>query len=484
MPGILVSNTESGEAHVWYADGTKIVDRKRVLDADGLVVSVNGPWKIVATGTDAGAFTRPNIIWHDANSHMTLLWRMFNYRLSSTATVVDEAGNPIFVGPPWETVGCGDFNGDGKADILWHDNSTGGGTDETQIWFIDGHRITSRATVVDEAGNPIFVGPPWETVGCGDFNGDGKADILWHDNSTGGGTDETQIWFIDGHRITSRATVVDEAGNPIFVGLPWHVVGVGDFNGDGKADILWHDHAPDGGGSHELQIWFMDGHRITSRAAVLAENGNPVVVEPPWRIEAVGEFTHHRVGPVTAEGSPAGTFRGDVVVTGKMEVSGGIVVPHGDISVSGDLILTGADVAEQFDVADHANTADGIGPGTVVVLDADGAIAPCTAAYDTRVAGVVSGAGDRVPALLLDRGAPGREAEDDRRPVAVTGKAWCRAEALDHPIKVGDLLTTSSVRGHARKATDRTDALGAVIGKALTQLHRGTGTVLVLVGLA
>jgi hypothetical protein len=178
-----------------------------------------------------------------------------------------------------------------------------------------------------------------------------------------------------------------------------------------------------------------------------------------------------------------GQFRGNLLVEGGFSVTG----PGrfgGDVTVVGDLVLTGADVAELFDVADRTTNVDGIEPGTVVVLDADGAIAPCDAAYDTRVAGVVSGAGDRVPALLLDRGAPSLRTADDRCPVAVTGKVWCRAEALDHPIKVGDLLTTSSVRGHARKATDRAGAFGAVLGKALTPLSRGVGPVLVLVGLA
>jgi hypothetical protein len=152
---------------------------------------------------------------------------------------------------------------------------------------------------------------------------------------------------------------------------------------------------------------------------------------------------------------------------------------EGNVEVTGDLLLTGADVAEQFDVADpHEVTA----PGTVVVLDDDGALAPCARPYDTRVAGVVSGAGDRVPALVLDR------REDDpgtaeRRPVAVVGKVWCQANASEEPIRVGDLLTTSETCGHAMRAVDRDSAFGAVLGKALTPLASGVGLVLVLVGL-
>jgi hypothetical protein len=47
--------------------------------------------------------------------------------------------------------------------ILWHNSSTG----EIQLWFMDGHRLTSRATVFGEDGRPTFIGPPWSIVGTG-----------------------------------------------------------------------------------------------------------------------------------------------------------------------------------------------------------------------------------------------------------------------------------------------------------------------------
>jgi hypothetical protein len=175
----------------------------------------------------------------------------------------------------------------------------------------------------------------------------------------------------------------------------------------------------------------------------------------------------------TAGTGLAGHFDGAVFIARDASI-------HGNVSVDGDLVLTGADVAEQFELS----TAD-LEPGSVVVLDDDGRLTASSKEYDPRVAGIISGAGDRVPALVLDRVptggavAPGR----GRRPVAVVGKAWCRADASAGPIHVGDLLTTSTVAGHAMRAHDRLTAIGAVIGKALTPLPAGTGHVLVLVGL-
>ncbi len=142
---------------------------------------------------------------------------------------------------------------------------------------------------------------------------------------------------------------------------------------------------------------------------------------------------------------------------------------------SGDIRLLGADCAEDFDVRD-ASTADG---GTVLVIDNGGALRVSEHAYDRRVAGVVSGAGDFRPGILLDA----RETEDGRRPISLMGKTFCKVDATRFPVKVGDLLTTSETPGHAMKAVDTTRAFGAVLGKALGSLHHGRGLVPILVTL-
>jgi hypothetical protein len=92
---------------------------------------------------------------------------------------------------------------------------------------------------------------------------------------------------------------------------------------------------------------------------------------------------------------------------------------------------------------------------------------------------VISGAGDFRPALVLDR----RPGAAGRQPVALMGKVFCRVDADAGAIRPGDLLTTSATPGHARRATDRARAFGAVLGKALSGLDRGQGVVPVLVTL-
>jgi hypothetical protein len=148
---------------------------------------------------------------------------------------------------------------------------------------------------------------------------------------------------------------------------------------------------------------------------------------------------------------------------------------EGDVEVTGDIRLTNADCAEDFDIAG----AETVEPGTVMVLGEEGALHQSHRAYDKRVAGVISGAGDYKPGIVLDK----QHSQPNRKPIALLGKVYCKVDASVAPVKVGDLLTTSPTPGHAMKATDRDQAFGAVISKALRPLREGCGLIPILITL-
>lgn len=143
------------------------------------------------------------------------------------------------------------------------------------------------------------------------------------------------------------------------------------------------------------------------------------------------------------------------------------------------LQINGADLSENFDIHGGAGS---IEPGTVVSIDpsSPGRLLVSRRAYDSRVAGVVSGAGGVRTGLLMQH--PGTIASGEH-PVALTGRVYCKADAAYGAIEPGDLLTTSDTDGHAMKVTDRDRAQGAILGKAMTSLQSGRGMVLVLVTL-
>jgi hypothetical protein len=140
-------------------------------------------------------------------------------------------------------------------------------------------------------------------------------------------------------------------------------------------------------------------------------------------------------------------------------------------------ILGGADLAEPFDT----ELSEEMESGTVMVIDDEhpGMLRVSASPYDSKVAGIVSGAGGVEPGLTLRQVGT----LDGKNVIALAGRVYCKAEAFSSPIKPGDLLTSSSIPGHAMKATDKDRSHGAIIGKAMSELKEGTGLVLVLVNL-
>jgi hypothetical protein len=143
---------------------------------------------------------------------------------------------------------------------------------------------------------------------------------------------------------------------------------------------------------------------------------------------------------------------------------------------AGDIILRNADAAEDFELAPEVAPR----PGTVMVLDGDGRLRPCSSAYDRKVVGVIAGAGSCRPGIVLNRRA---EAGAPRAPISIVGRAACHADARYGAIGVGDLLTSSPTAGCAMRASDAEQAFGAIIGKALTPLPAGSGLVEMVIGL-
>ncbi len=141
-------------------------------------------------------------------------------------------------------------------------------------------------------------------------------------------------------------------------------------------------------------------------------------------------------------------------------------------------IRGGSDLAEHFDITDDPQKIDA---GCLVSIDPKvaGKLTITKNAYDTRIAGVISGAqGISSGMIMYEKGS----IADGEYPITLTGRVYVKASDLNGRILPGDLLTSSSIPGHVMRATKRKKMRGAIIGKAMTSINK-EGFVLVLVNL-
>ncbi len=123
-------------------------------------------------------------------------------------------------------------------------------------------------------GSPGGANPDdWEVAGVGDFDRDGYADILWRHTVSG----LVYVWFIEGTELVDWGPVGAAS-------LQWEIVGTGNFDGDpeGGSDILWRNTL-----SGQVFIWLIDGTQVI-------EAGSPGTTGQVWQIDGVGDFDGDR----------------------------------------------------------------------------------------------------------------------------------------------------------------------------------------------
>lgn len=199
-------------------------------------------------------------IWRDGNNQLYL-----SHLVNGTLTAqIDKIGGPI---GDYRVVGTGDFNHDGKSDILFER-----GNSEVAAWLVNG---------TSSAGYTVGYAPGYELIGTGDFDGNGYSDMLWRQTQNG----QLAIWKLG----AAPQPTGQEIGGP--VSMDWNLIGTGDFNGDGHADILFRNN------SGQLAIWSMNADGSVAGHYIGTALGSA------WQVTGVGDINGDHIDDIIFMGA-------------------------------------------------------------------------------------------------------------------------------------------------------------------------------------
>jgi hypothetical protein len=246
-------NTTTGALEVWLMQG-KTVQEVGTLTFNSQAPFLDGSWKPYIGDFDGNG--KSDIFWYNQSSGSTGVW------LLNGATIVDAGVTPgLGKGSAW-TPQIADFDGDGNDDVLWRN----GPAQAIAVWIMQGKNLASPSSF------SYFDGIPAEWVPTAiDLTGDGGADIFWR-NTSGG---ENAVWIMAGKERQSFDFLPT-------VPTSW-TPQTGDFNSDGIMDLFWRNL-----GSGDNAIWTLDGTQGTGQK--LASSGFLSNVPTSWKLEKLTDF--------------------------------------------------------------------------------------------------------------------------------------------------------------------------------------------------
>ncbi|MEW6742653.1 MAG: C10 family peptidase [Planctomycetota bacterium] len=203
----------------------------------------------------------------------------------------------------------------GRAKILWRDATTG----NISCWFLNAQGVLKGSCPVYERG----ITSDWAIAGLGDINRDGIDDLFWRNEGTG----TMAFWKLDRFARLTGGGVVHPGG----ASSDWVVAGVGDVDGDGTCDLIWHNQND---GSVVAWLLYSNGSRRQARRMF------PGSVAREWAIVGVGDVDGNRCADLLWRHGTSGKLAYWILKRDGTLNRGGLV-HDGDVPLSWSVLGTG-----------------------------------------------------------------------------------------------------------------------------------------------
>jgi hypothetical protein len=276
---VVYRNTTNGEESVYIAflgEGGRIIGQDYVKFQNQLSKTEdNANWQIRGLSDMDGNGTL-ELVLHNAQLDRTAIWYLPSDGSTNLTDVKFVTRGSAIAGlqsPGTNLVGVGDFDGDGKSELLFRNNLT----DRTTLWKLNGAAVVQAQLLIPTGQSS------WEIKLVADFNNDGRADIAWQNTSNG----QSAIWLSTAGP-TGTITAPATAANSFLLPAPganWSFEAAADFNHDGTNDIVLRNKVDD-----TLRIWTIRGGQFGTDN--LIQNGSRTFVlgNREWDVEGAGQF--------------------------------------------------------------------------------------------------------------------------------------------------------------------------------------------------